>query len=165
MNFLFEIIRYVTMAYNYSTSFFRSMLGWRKVHKVRHYFLSDDHDWDIGYVRVPEDAVYVQEWTNSEGQKKCHVRYEGEDIVTLPSPWEQEAKCPWLWIGDKHTEIELTRTFSKYLVVGNRIELALVLKLMRITDETELIYIDSKTFEEKKFPGEGILIDGSVSDS
>jgi hypothetical protein len=62
-------------------------------------------------------------------------------------------------VGDKETEIDLTRTFNRFLVVGNRIELALVLKLIQVTEKTNLIYIEAGTFKECKFPGDGIAIE------
>lgn len=110
--------------------------------------------------RVPEDCVYIEEWINSTGQKKCVVLYEGEEIPTewTHTPFDVSAKCPWLWVGDKESEIDLTRTFEKYLVVGNVITYDLVSQLIRITDRTDLTYIDATTFEILKFPGGGITI-------
>jgi hypothetical protein len=98
------------------------------------------------------------------------VRYEGEEIPHdwIITPFDLTPKCPWIWVGDKETEIDLTRTFNKFLVVGNRIELALVLKLIQVTQRTNLIYIEKGTFDEKKFPGDGITIEedeNTLSDS
>ena len=123
------------------------------------YFLSDDHEFDESYTRVPEDAVYIEEWI-SENKKRCVIRYEGQEIPTEwpVSPFAQAPKCPWIWVGDRDTEIDLTRTFNKFLVVGNVITLDLVLKLIQVTEKTNLVYVDSQTFEEHKFPGEGIVI-------
>jgi hypothetical protein len=64
-----------------------------------------------------------------------------------------------VWVGDRDTEIDLTRTFNRYLVVGNRITQALVKKLIQVTDKTNLIYIESGTFKELKFPGDGLVIE------
>jgi len=88
------------------------------------------------------------------------VLYEGEEIPTewTHTPFDVSAKCPWLWVGDKESEIDLTRTFEKYLVVGNVITYDLVSQLIRITDRTDLTYIDATTFEILKFPGGGITI-------
>jgi hypothetical protein len=88
------------------------------------------------------------------------VLYEGEEIPTewTRTPFDVSAKCPWLWVGDKESEIDLTRTFEKYLVVGNQITYDLVNQLIRITDRTDLTYIDATTFEILKFPGGGITI-------
>jgi hypothetical protein len=126
----------------------------------RQYFLSDDYEFDESFDTVPEDAVYVEEWVK-EGEKKCVVRYEGEASpqVWIESPFDQPTPpCPWVWVGDRDTEIDLTRTFNKFLVVGNVITLDLVLKLIQVTDRTNLIYIESGTFKELKFPGDGITI-------
>ena len=124
------------------------------------YFLSDTHEFDDTYTRVPEDAVYVEEWVYNT-IKRCVVRYEGEEIPTTwaRSPFHKRARCPWIWVGDRDTEIDLTRTFEKFLVVGNRITLDLVLKLIHVTERTNLIYVDRESFKELKFPGGGILIE------
>lgn len=123
------------------------------------YFLSDDDEFDESYTRVPEDAVYIEEWI-CDNKKRCVVRYEGQEIPTEwpVSPFTQAPKCPWIWVGDRDSEIDLTRTFNKFLVVGNVINLDLVLKLIQVTEKTNLVYVDSETFEEHKFPGEGIVI-------
>jgi hypothetical protein len=128
----------------------------------RRYFLGsteivDDH------VRVPEDQVYVEEWVQGE-TKRCVVKYEGEEIPTTwtSTPFDTNARTPWVWVGDRETEIDLTRTFNKFLVVGNVITLDLVLKLIHVTESTNLIYIESGTFKELKFPGDGITIEEYV---
>lgn len=127
----------------------------------RRYFLStDDTEFDDSYTRVPEDTVYVEEWIENN-VKRCVVLYEGEDIPTAweTTPFDTEAKRPWIWVGDKDTEIDLTRTFDKFLVVGNRITLDLVLRLIQVTDRTNLLYIEAGSFKELKFPGDGITIE------
>ena len=132
------------------------------VRPSKQYYLSDDHtEFDPSDTRVPEDCVYVEEWVDENGHKKCVVRYEGEDIPTSWSevPTARHAKCPWIWVGDRETEIDLTKTFNKFLVVGNVINLDLVLKLIQINERTNLIYIESGTFKEIKFPGDGITIE------
>jgi hypothetical protein len=165
MNALFECLRYGSIVYQLLCDFWE-LLWWTpdSEHGPHHrYFLSDEHEFDETFTRVPEDAVYIEEWVR-EGEKRCVVRYEGEDIPTewTETPWDKQAKCPWIWVGDKETEIDLTRTFNKFLVVGNRIELALVLKLIQVTEKTDLMYIEAGTFKECKFPGEGIAIEENV---
>jgi hypothetical protein len=161
MNALFECLRYGTLLYNILFDLWS--LIWNAPNSTnmphRQYFLSDDHEFDDSYTRVPEDAVYIEEWVR-DGEKRCVVRYEGEEIPTqwTETPWDRVAACPWVWVGDKETEIDLTRTFNRFLVVGNRIELPLVLKMIQITDNTDLMYIEAGTFKECKFPGEGIAI-------
>jgi hypothetical protein len=170
MNWLLTFLRYVTIVHIYAQKAWNWFWGPNRSDvPVRRYFLSDEDEFDESYTRVPEDAVYVEEWVEND-QKRCVVRYEGEDIPHdwIITPFDLTPKCPWIWVGDKETEIDLTRTFNKFLVVGNRIELALVLKLIQVTQRTNLIYIEKGTFDEKKFPGEGITIEedeNSLSDS
>ena len=161
MNILFELLRTITYVYTRVTGFWQ----WYWCDVVvdaphRRYFLSDDHEYDESYTRVPENAVYIEDWVRA-GEKKCKVLYEGEEIPEYweTNPFDIPAKCPWVWVGDRGTEIDLTRTFNKFLTVGNRIQLDLVLKLIRVTEESDLIYIQAGTFDELKFPGDGILIE------
>ena len=111
---------------------------------------------------VPKDRVYIEEWMDTKGRKKMIALYEGEVIPTswTHSPFElPPARCPWVWVGDKETEIDMTRTFDKFLVPGNQIRIELVEKLIKITDHTHLIYIESGTLNEIEFPGDGITIE------
>ena len=165
MNALFECLRYGSILYQLLYDFCNSLWNGPENHNMPHrqYFLSDDHEFDETYTRVPEDTVYIEEWVQN-GEKRCVVRYEGEDIPTEweETPWTREPVCPWIWVGDKETEIDLTRTFNRFVVVGNRIELALVLKLIQVTEKTDLMYIEKGTFKECKFPGDGIAIEEHV---
>lgn len=162
--YIFEVLRWVTFVYSTLAKTWGGL--WDAPHPLlttgptKIYFLSETDEYDESYTRVPEDAVYMEEW-EQEGEKKVVVRYEGEEIPTSwdVSPFTQSAKCPWIWVGDKTTEIDLTKTFGKFLVPGNRITMDLVLKLIQVTDDTSLMYIDAKTFNEEKFPGDGILIE------
>lgn len=123
-----------------------------------HTVLSNDHF-------IPEDWVYIEEWVDIKGHKKMIVKYEGEEI---PHEWKESpfdlppAKCPWVWVGDKETEIDLTRTFDRFLVPGNVLKEDLISRLIKITDRTNLIYIETKTFNQIKFPGDGITIEADV---
>jgi hypothetical protein len=131
------------------------------------YYLTEDNGhtvFDESHVRVPENCVYIEEWVDVHGYKKCVVRYQGDEIPTkwAHTPFDVPAKCPWVWVGDRGTEIDLTRTFSRFLVVGNVITLDLVMRLIRVTDRSNLIYIQSGTFNEIKFPGSGITIVSDV---
>lgn len=160
---LFNLFSYAVSIYNAVFRFWNYLripdTDGRRPNKQ--YFLTEDStlEFDPSYGRVPEDAVYIEEWIEGE-HKKCVVKYEGEDIPTTwtSTPFEKNAKCPWIWVGDRETEIDLTRTFNKFLVVGNVITLDLVLKLIQVTQRTSLIYIESGTFNEIKFPGDGIVI-------
>lgn len=114
---------------------------------------------------VPKNWVYVEEWVDIKGNKKMMVLYEGDLVPRIwgMTPFEKPpAKCPWVWVGDKETEIDLTRTFDKFLVPGNVLKEELVSKLIKMTDHTDLIYIETKTFKQIKFPGEGITIEADV---
>lgn len=129
-------------------------------HRV--YYLGDSRTPDEDSV-VPENAVYIEEWVNGP-EKRNVVRYAGETIPAewTHSPFAKNPRTPWVWVGDRETEIDLTRTFTKYLVVGNRIRPDLVQKLIRVTDKTRLIYIESGTFKELDFPGDGLTIEEYV---
>ena len=119
------------------------------------------------YLTVPEGAIYIEEWVRN-GIKKCVLKYEGETIPRswTESPFDRIPRTPWVWVGDRETEIDLTRTFGKFLVVGNRITTNLVKSILCVTPKTRLIYIEAGTFKELKFPGDGLTIEeyGSVQD-
>jgi hypothetical protein len=111
---------------------------------------------------VPPGWVYIEEWIDTKGHKKMIVLYEGDliPITWTMSPFDRPpAKCPWVWVGDRDTEVDLTRTFDKFLVPGNLLTTELVSKL---TDQKNLIYIETKTFNQIKFPGDGITIEEDV---
>jgi hypothetical protein len=122
------------------------------------------------YLTVPDDALYIEEWLRN-GTSMCVVRHAGEAIPQswIEPPWTAHPRKPWVWIGDRDTEIDLTRTFTPFLVVGNRITPRLVQALVATTPLTELIYIESGTFMEREFPGDDLVIedydDGPVHDS
>jgi hypothetical protein len=131
----------------------------------RRYFLAEDGDDHKVLPRdtiVPEGWVYIEEWVDIKGHTRIIPLYGGDEILhewsctpfDMPPP-----KCPWVWVGDKDTETDLTRTFDKFLVPGNVIKTELVSKF---TKHTNLIYIETKTFNQIKFPGEGITIEADV---
>lgn len=163
MSWFMIFLRICTSVYGSVMNFW---LAWyfQNVSRTRpyqRYFLSDEYEFDEGFTHVPEDSVYIEEWVK-DGEKKCVVRYEGDPIPTewTQSPFDSPTPaCPWVWVGDKETEMDLTRTFQKFLVPGNRILLDLVLKLIQVNERTRLIYIDGLTFDEHEFPGDGITID------
>lgn len=161
----FESLRYATMAWTAIVDLWDSFWDWYvwtpETRPTRRYFLtlSGGDMFDDDETVVPEDVVYVEEWIQS-GTKKCVVRYPGDPI---PDAWDfsphlLSAKCPWIWVGDRNTEIDLTQTFAKFLVPGNTIRMDLVERLIRVTENTHLVYIEYGSFEEKEFPGEGLLI-------
>lgn len=115
-----------------------------------------------GVTIVPKEWVYIEEWVDTKGNKKMTVDYSGDKVSTEwdVSPFDMPpAKCPWVWVGDRETEIDLTRTFDKFLVPGNSIKPDLVSKLIK---SNTLIYIETKTFNQIKFPGDGITIEADV---
>lgn len=94
---------------------------------------------------VPDECIYVEEWVR-DGKKRCVVKYSGESIPDSwrESPFDKDSKRPWIWIGDRKTETDLTRAFDKFLVVGNRIAPELV---SHLTSATDLFFIESGTFK------------------
>ena len=111
---------------------------------------------------VPDMWVYIEEWKDTKGHTKMIVRYPGEKVPTewTESPFDlPPAKCPWVWVGDRGTEEDLTRTFDKFLVPGNVIKKELAYKLSKTAN---LIYIETRTFNQIKFPGDGITITADV---
>lgn len=160
----FEALRYGTLGWLMLHDLWMRLLNWTVVipdcRPTARYFLSDQPiEFNSSYQIVPPGAVYIEEWL-WKGTKKCVVRYAGEMIPSTwdISPHQQTAKCPWIWVGDRNTEIDLTQTFAKFLVPGNHITLALVEKLIRISEHTNLVYIEYGSFEERKFPGDGLVI-------
>jgi hypothetical protein len=159
----FEALRYSTFIYDTAVYYWNQFWDWYSYIPIlapsRRYFLSESHVFNDSYGKVPPDAVYIEEWIR-HGDKKCVIRYENELIPQEwnTDPFAQSARCPWLWVGDRNTEIDLTRTFNKFLVPGNRIQMDLVKRLIQMSDQTNLIYIEAGTFKEMKFPGEGLLI-------
>jgi hypothetical protein len=158
----FESLRYATLLWTTTQGWWDAFWDWYTwvpdCRPTRQYFYADrDIPEDVEI--VPEGAIYVEEWFLN-GAKKCVVRYPGDPVPTAwdISPHTQSAKCPWIWVGDRNTEIDLTHTFAKFLVPGNRLTMALVEKLIRVTPQTDLVYIEYGSFEEKKFPGDGLLI-------
>lgn len=109
---------------------------------------------------VPDDCIYVEEWVQN-GRKLCVLKYSGETIpdVWTESPFAKDPHRPWVWIGDRKTEVDLTRTFNKFLVVGNLISHELI---GHFTTATDIFYIESGTFNELNFPDEGVVIEEYV---
>ena len=135
-----------------------------EIHPTERYFLTSHgrEEYVNPSTMVPTDKVYIEEWMDTKGRKKMIALYEGHAI---PITWTHTpfdlppARCPWVWVGDKETEIDMTRTFDKFLVPGNQIRMELAEKLIKITDHTHLIYIESGTLNEIEFPGDGITIE------
>jgi hypothetical protein len=138
-----------------------------KQNNVSYYILSDEYDQDEvdDMIRVPEDAIFIEEW-EKEGVKKCNLFYDSDIIERNRfDPFAQEAYIPWIWIGDKKTEVDLTAAMQKYMVVGNVIALDLILHLIQVHRDTEIVYIDARTLEEVKFPAKGVSIQALNADA
>lgn len=105
---------------------------------------------------VPDNCIYVEEWVHN-GKKLCVIKYSGETIPDTwrESPFEKDAQRPWVWIGDRKTETDMTRAFNKFLVVGNIITDELI---GHLTTATNIFYIESGTFKELNFPEDGLVI-------
>lgn len=112
------------------------------------------------YDIVPEGAIYIEEWVR-DTTKRCVVKYAGDVIPSswTETPFDKTPRTPWVWVGDREMEIDLTRTFKKFLVVGNKITSELVESLIRVTPKTKLMYIQAGTFKELNFPGDGLTIE------
>jgi len=147
--------------YNQMYAFFKWLLTTADDYpKVSRYLLSDEYDSDdIDHARVPENSILIEQWENEAGVKKCNLFYEGEEIgPTKFDPFVQKPKTPWVWIGDKTTEVDLTAALQKYLVVGNTIRLDLLLHMIQVRDTTQIVYVDVRSLEEVKFPADGVKI-------
>lgn len=131
-----------------------------EVRPADRYFLGQDDKDMEKYLTVPENTVYIEEWRRG-ALKKYVVRYGGDTIPRswTENPFDKVVQSPWVWVGDRETEIDLTRTFNKFLVAGNRITKELVHHYVRATPRTRLMYISSGTFKELDFPGDGITIE------
>lgn len=161
---LWIVFKYLTKAYTTISSVWTQFWSWWEedstLKPYRQFFLNKHHlAFEPSYTEVPAETIYVEEW-KWLGESLLRIRYPGEHIprAWFHNPFEQRVKQPWIYVGDKTTELDLTRTFNRFLVVGNIIRQELIDHL--ITDEdSELIYIAPRTFEQLKFPGEGIRIE------
>jgi len=127
--------------------------------KVTRYLLSDEFDSDdTERTRVPENSILIEQWESETGQKRCNLFYEGEEPISNSNPFVQPPEVPWIWIGDKTTEVDLTAAMQKYLVVGNVIRLDLILHMIQVRENTQIVYINPRTLEEVKFPADGVKI-------
>jgi hypothetical protein len=129
------------------------------------YFISDEHEYDPTYknIPIPEGAFFLAEWERN-GQKKLRIQYEGEYISDYEGDPFAPVKVPWIWVGVKETETDLTHTFNKFLVAGNILYPEFIDMLV---PDGKVIYIDSKSLKETEFPEDGLLIeaDDSVRES
>lgn len=134
---LLEILRPLTTLYTTLSTYWNTMT-WSPVPIRR---------------RRLDDTTFVEEWIDIHGQRRNLIR------TGLMSPFEKKARCPWIWVGHEPTEEDYTRLLERYLVVGNRITPQLIKQL---TGHENLTYIEQSTFNELKFPEEGLIIDELV---
>jgi hypothetical protein len=154
----FELLRFATQIYMGITTF----VDWiwsandESSGPSRRYFLSTDYVYSPPFrnIPIPEDTVYVEEWVQN-GHKKFRVLYPGEEITDYEGDPFASVHAPWIWVGNKETEHDVTKVFDKFLIPGNVIRKLLVDKLL---DSEKVIYIESKSFNELDFPGDGIVI-------
>jgi len=159
MRFLQYISLLVITARNAWKNYNPPLLEQTPTHPHRCYFLGAESESPSTFTHVPEGKIYIEEWVHGDTRRSV-VRYAGEEIpkTWTSSPLERHAKTPWVWVGDRETEIDLTRTFNKFLVVGNVIKMELVSSLIQVNQRSNLLYIETGTFKELKFPGDGITI-------
>jgi len=133
--------------------------GIRPHHRGLH--SEDNIVFDPSMETVPEGCVYTEEWYDTHGNQHICVLYSGASIPSswTHTPFEKEPKRPWVWVGNPETETDLTRTFDKYLVVGNHITDELI---HHILPGRKLAYMEPKTFNQLDFPGDGIVIEENV---
>ena len=157
MGVFFEIVRNLTRAYSAIGQVRSWCLCRKRSVPYDQYFLSQTHISDGGYTRVPEGAIYIEEWSEG-GVHKRTVRYGGDEIPTswTSTPFDKSPYCPWIWIGIRETEQDLTDMLDEFLVPGNRITLDLI---EWISGSRDIIYMDRVSFNEHSFPSNGILID------
>ena len=155
-SFLFAIMRFTTSVQRYFWSILPVPL---RVHT--RYLISNDEEYDDRLTRVPEGSVFVEEYTENAVTKR-RVLYEGDEITFYTEDPFKPATSPWIWIGDKTTEIDLTYALSKYIVPGNVIDLDPIFTMLHVNRDTEIVYIDARSLEQVKFPSEGVRIHAAV---
>ena len=106
---------------------------------------------------VPEDTIFVQEFRRGNTIRRA-ITYGDTKIVPYDGDPFKSVHVPWVWSGDDSTDNDLTSTLSKYLVPGNLITLELIFNFLYVKDDTNIVYIDSRTFIEHPFPADGIRI-------
>jgi hypothetical protein len=127
----------------------------------RKYLISDEYEYDEDMTRVPEDSIYVEEWNRGDECRR-RILYECEEITPYQGDPFKPYKNPWVWIGDTSTGVDLTAAVERYLMPGNTIALDLLLRFIRCTSETDLMFVDPRTMEPMKFPAEGVRIEANA---
>ena len=137
----------------------RFITGYKPDHGkiVRKYLLSDYEEYDENMKTVPEDSIYVEEWKKGTSIRR-RILYEGEPITEFAGNPFTPVKNPWNWIGDASTDVDITLAIDRYLMVGNRIQLDLLFRFLRVHDEINIVYSDLTSGQDVVFPNEGVRI-------
>ena len=123
----------------------------------RKYLLSDFDEYDESMTRVPEDAIYVEEWVKGD-QIRRRILYEGEEITPYIGNAFDPVQIPWQWIGDVSTDVDVTQAVARYIAPGNVIRLDLIFRFIRVSNDMEIVYCDARTGRELLFPDSGVTI-------
>ena len=123
----------------------------------RKYLLSDYYEYHESMQYVPEDSIYVEEWVKGNEVRR-RLLYEGERITQFIGNPFARVKTPWTWIGDDSTGVDITSAVNRYMMVGNRIELDLLFRFLRIHNDLKIVYQDASSGVDVVFPNEGIRI-------
>ena len=124
----------------------------------RKYLLGEYSEYDEAMTHVPEDCIYVEEW-RKEDQVRRRLVYELEEITPYMGNPFDEAKTPWLWIGDVSTDVDITSAVDKYIMPGNEIRLDLLLLFLNPHRDMEIRYVHPASGDEILFPNRGVRIE------
>jgi hypothetical protein len=123
----------------------------------RKYLLSDYDEYHESMQYVPEDSIYVEEWVKGNEVRR-RLLYEGDRITQFTGNPFARVKTPWTWIGDASTDVDITTAVDRYMMVGNRIELDLLFRFLRMHNDLKIVYQDASSGVDVVFPNEGIRI-------
>jgi hypothetical protein len=124
-----------------------------------HFYLNKEY-LNEEYVLDGEILVHDYYWVGEHphwfGHRKV-VQY-GMEQVQLENPnIHKQPTTPWVWIGIKETEEDLTETLNDYVVVGNVLKPELLNRFLQNPEHT-IQYIDSRSFDMIPIPENGIRI-------
>ena len=152
MEFAQELGRTIVSFFRWLTPIFIPRLRWST-----QYLLSDTHIYHPEMKIVPPNAIYVDEYVD-DGVSKARVTYAGNPIVSnyTEDPFDTVI-LPWIWIGDKTTETDITPQISRFLVQNNEIRLELLKVFLPMIETPRIVYLDTSLVEHD-FPSEGMII-------
>ena len=124
---------------------------------TRKYLLGEYSEYDESMTHVPENCIYVEEWTKGKEVRRRLV-YELEEITPyIGNPFDT-FRQPWTWIGDVSTDVDITSAIDRYLMPGNEIRLDLLLLFLHSHNRMEIRYAHPSSGAELLFPNSGISI-------